>query len=87
MNWIEAFQKAYNDMSSQDNEGWVADRSSLKAGFCAAWHLQNEKIHIYRDALTVISMPKRTDGTYKLCRQDCEVLASDALEAAREVGK
>ena len=32
---FEAFKKAYADVPSQDNEGWVPERGSYKAGFFA----------------------------------------------------
>jgi len=35
----EEFKKAYYDYLTQDNEGFVPDRSGFKAGFSAAWNL------------------------------------------------
>lgn len=36
----------------------------------------------YRQALELIAVPKRKDGTYNRCREACEVLAREALNAA-----
>ena len=33
---FEAFKKAYEDVPSQDNEGWVPCRGSFKCGWFAA---------------------------------------------------
>lgn len=38
MSWFEAFKSAYDNYPSQDNEGYVPERGSFKAGFTSAWH-------------------------------------------------
>lgn len=45
MSWLEEFQKAYDDVPSQDNEGYVPERGSFKTGFSRAWHLQQQNIY------------------------------------------
>lgn len=40
----EAFKQAYADTPSQDNEGWVPDRGSYKAGFFAALNYERARL-------------------------------------------
>jgi len=42
MSWFEAFKKAYDEVPSQDNEGYVPDRAGFKCGFSRAWTIQDD---------------------------------------------
>ncbi len=45
---LEAMKRAYSDYPSQDNEGWVPDRGSFKAGFCVAWGTKEDELTAMR---------------------------------------
>lgn len=51
MSWLKECQKAYYDVPSQDNEGYVPDRGAFKCGFRSAWHLQQQKIYKLNEEL------------------------------------
>ena len=44
MSWLTEFRDAYESFPSQDNEGYVPNRGGFKAGFCSAWHKQQQRI-------------------------------------------
>lgn len=45
MSWLTEFLKAYDDVPSQDNEGYTPDRGAFKCGFSKAWHSQQTIIY------------------------------------------
>lgn len=86
MNWFDEFRKAYEDAPSQNNEGWVPDRAGFKAGFSSAWRILEaetaalkSEVERLKEALELISTPKRADGTYNRSREACEQIAREAL--------
>ena len=42
-------------------------------------HEQAAQVNVAREALSLIAMPVRSDGTYNRCREACERLAKEAL--------
>ena len=61
---------------------WIEDDRDLNALIDTRDKLQQEN-QALRQALELIAMPKRPDGTYNRCREACEQLAREALAHPR----
>jgi hypothetical protein len=44
----ETFKQTYEDVPTQDNEGYTPDRGSFKSGFLRAWDLRQAEIDVLR---------------------------------------
>jgi hypothetical protein len=44
VNKYQEFLKAYDNIASQDNEGFIPDRAGFKLGFSAAWEIQQVEV-------------------------------------------
>lgn len=90
MNQHEEFLRAYAEYPSQDNEGYQPDRAGFKAGFGAAWEIQQRRVAQLEEALRglVAAYPRATGGrTLPMSLIEPYDIACNALDGRDEKGK
>ncbi len=78
MSWLTEFQKAYDAVPSQDNEGYVPDRGAFKCGFHSAWHSQQQIIYTLQ---TQLNSSCTVDNRHCADERNASLAENEALKA------
>jgi hypothetical protein len=75
--WVGASETACERITTIIGDSWGSE------GDCSSpsekiSHLESQ-LAIAREALELVAVPKRNDGTYNRCREACELLAKDVI--------